>query len=165
MSFLAPPRNLFIYGTLCDRDLFATVAGVPMARFWPSPASAPNIRAVFAADEPMPVIARGGGLTRGLVLRSLTAQAWRRICFYEDDVYRLAPIRVRSRSGNRIQAHAFWPRRGTPIAQWPWNFREWQRVHRPRALVAAQKFMEYFDAPAGTDLAQAWRDIKASLTA
>lgn len=156
-----PSRRLFVYGTLCDPDLFAAVAGRRLSKFHPLPARAPRTRAVLAATEPMPLLRRGGSLTKGLLLRRLDAEAWRRILFYEDDIYRLAPIKLVVRRDTEITAHAFWPKLGTPCRFHSWNLRDWQRVSKPRALVAAQQFMEYLDAPPGTDLTQVWRKIQA----
>jgi hypothetical protein len=155
-----PPQRLFVYGTLCDYDLFAIVAGKRLSRFYPVPARAPNTRAVLATDEPMPLLRRGGAATKGLLLRRMDAEAWRRILFYEDDVYGVSPVRLLIRRNTKIVAHAFWPKPATRYRIRSWNFREWQRVSKPRALVAARQFMEYLDAPPGTDLAQAWRNIQ-----
>jgi hypothetical protein len=160
-----PPQLLFVYGTLCDLDLFKAVTGKPLASFHPVPARAPNTRTVLAADEPMPLLRRGSGITRGLLLKRIDAETWRRIRFYEDDAYNLSIIRVLVRSDANVSARAFWPKRDTSFRFRPWNFREWQHVSKPSALVAARQFMEYLNAPPGTDLARAWRDIQANSAA
>ena len=165
MSLRAPPKKLFVYGTLCDAELFAAVAGRPITRFRPVAARAAQTRAVLAADEPMPLITRGNGVTKGLLLTEISGEAWRRIRFYEDDVYQLAPIRLQLRSGKRMGAFAFWPKRAARTWFRMWNFREWQRTEKMRALVAARQFMDYLDAPPGTDLDQVWRNIKSNLAA
>ncbi|MFZ1990188.1 MAG: gamma-glutamylcyclotransferase family protein [Alphaproteobacteria bacterium] len=155
-----PPQRLFVYGTLCDRDLFAAVAGKSLTCFYPMPARAPNTRTVLAADEAMPLLRRGGTVTKGLLLKRLDSEAWRRIRFYEDDVYRLSPVRLLIWRDTEVIAHAFWPKPATRYRFQSWNFRDWRRVRKPHALVAARQFMEYLDAPPGTDLAQVWRDIQ-----
>ncbi len=94
MSFRAQPRRLFVYGTLCDPDLFEVVVGAPMKRFRPLRAHAMNVCAVICASEPMPLLNRGQGYTKGLLLGGLSTPMWHRIHFYEDDVYALAPIRL-----------------------------------------------------------------------
>lgn len=162
MSLRPPPKKLFVYGTLCDAELFAVVAGRPIARFHPAPARAPLTRATLAADEPMPLLTRGSGVTNGFLLTGLSGEAWRRIRFYEDDVYQLSPIRLQLRSGKRISAFAFWPKRAARTRFRVWNFREWQRTEKKCALAGARQFMEYLDAPPGTDLDQAWRNIKSN---
>jgi len=160
-----PPQRLFVYGTLCDRDLFAAVTGRPLTEFRPIPARAPNTRTSLAADEAVPLLRRGGATTRGLLLRRIDSEAWRRIRFYEDDTYRLRPVRLLIRRDINMIAHAFWPKPATKCLFQSWSFRKWQRVSKPRALVAARQFMEYLDAPPGTDLTQAWRDIQEQASA
>jgi len=160
-----PPCRLFVYGTLRDDELFEIVAGRPLSRFAPVLARGVNTLALSAMEEPMPLLIRSSSFTQGLLLRRVDDEAWRRIRFYEDDIYRCAPIHLHLASGNEIGAHAFWPRRGTPKKFRRWNFRDWQRISKRRAIAVAKRFMEYSNAPVGTDLAGAWRDIQASLGA
>jgi hypothetical protein len=110
----------------------------------------------------MPFLTRASGLAKGLLLTGISGDAWRRIRFYEDDVYQLAPIRLHLRSGNPMGAFAFWPKRAARSRFRLWNFREWQRTEKNHALAGARQFMEYLDAPPGTDLDQVWRNIKSN---
>ena len=124
-----------------------------------------GVRAFLATDDPMPVIVRTGGLTKGLLLRGLTMHAWNRIRFFESDDYYCAGLHVSLAQGNSAQAFAFWPLRSLRRTAKPWNFRAWQRADKELALVAARQFMDYFGASAEVDLAEAWRRIKANLAA
>lgn len=163
MRFRAPPPKLFVYGTLCDAELFEIVAGAPMSRFRPAPAYARGVRALLAVTESAPIIKRGGGVTQGILLSRLTISAWRRICFYEEDDYRLGQICARLHSGFFVTAGAFWPCRNTRASHRPWSHRAWERFHKKHALIAASRFMTYVHAPAGIDLSRAWREIVSQL--
>ena len=163
MILRAPPKHLFVYGTLRDADLFAAVAGKPLECYHPRRARALNARVVHAAGEPMPLLRRGGPGITGLLLSGIDRQSWRRILFYESTDYRLATIGLRLLAGKRAFAVVFWPMQSIRSGFRSWNLREWQRASKQRALVAAREFMNYLDAPPGTDLDRAWREINADL--
>ena len=61
-------HRLFLYGTLCDPELFRIVAGEP---FDPRPALLSDHASVWAADESFPLIIREPGATIRKPLLSL----------------------------------------------------------------------------------------------
>jgi Gamma-glutamyl cyclotransferase, AIG2-like len=161
MSSGAPPKHLFIYGTLCDPDLFRIVAGAPLRAFVPRRAIVIGARALFADGAAMPLLAQGSGAAPGLVLSGIDNRAWRRVCFYEDPDY--APKRVVARIPARSElmaAFAFVPTPAMRPTRKAWSPGAWTLRSKRRAAALARGYMAHFDAPLGVDLDAVWERLK-----
>ena len=155
----AVPGRLFVYGTLLDRDLFGVVAGIAQHKCRPALAILRGAHPARARAAGAPVLA-AGGRTRGVLLKGFTQRAWRRLCFYEDKEYapRLVPVRLGG--GNVVTAAVFYGTNRPGPRTVAWSVTRWRRHEKRTALARARLFMDYLQAPRGTDLDAAWRDIQ-----
>ena len=106
--------RLFLYGTLLDPDLLATLAGraVPL-----TPAALRGWRRVTLPGSCYPTLRRNGrGMVKGM-LATLDGPALARLVSYEGPSYRLTPVVVRTARGNA--AARAWIAPGGTLLDWP----------------------------------------------
>ncbi|WP_413719226.1 NUDIX domain-containing protein [Silicimonas sp. MF1-12-2] len=131
-------HRIFLYGTLCDPELFAIVAGEP---FNPRPALLDDHASVWARDESFPLIVRRpGARTEGAIVEVGDA-AKARLDFYELGFhYTLEPVTVNA-GGVALESLVYFPDAGKWAEGQPWSLPEWQHVFGTHAREAATEYM------------------------
>lgn len=128
--------QFFFYGTLMDRDLRRLVVGRDVeARLTIRHGALIGYRRRVARDGyfPMLVPAAGGRVT-GLLVDGLGGHALTRIAQFEGEEYEPRVARAVDSDGRRVRACLFLPSRRQLVDRSAWNFRRWQREHKPRHL-------------------------------
>ncbi len=125
--------QFFFYGTLMDPDVLRAVLG-PAAVAFVEPAVLRGWRRVGLVGATYPVAVRAGRASQvdGVLAWGIDARGRERLIAYEGDSYFMMrlPIEVR---GKTVRAFVFVPRIDRPIrVSGPWDFAEWQRVHKRR---------------------------------
>ena len=150
-------HRLFLYGTLCDPELFRIVAGEP---FDPRPALLSDHASVWAADESFPLIIREPGATaQGMVVEvGETAKA--RLDFYELGFhYTLEPVTVEC-DGTPLISNVYFPANGKWTHGGPWSLEDWQRDFGAHAREAAIEYMRLFATHSPEEAAAAFPQIR-----
>jgi gamma-glutamylcyclotransferase (GGCT)/AIG2-like uncharacterized protein YtfP len=90
--------KIFVYGTLTDMDAFGRCAGAPV-KGAAEPATLPGFTRVFLRHARYPTLRRAPGKqVEGMVVR-ISADMFVRLCNYESVRYRVAHVRLTSKSG------------------------------------------------------------------
>ncbi|MEO1491261.1 MAG: NUDIX domain-containing protein [Pseudomonadota bacterium] len=150
---------VFFFGSLRDRALLEIVLGRSVASDEIIIAKAEGYAARCLRDEAYPVLfASPGAVADGVVVDNLSALDMRRLVFFEDAEYVLAPISV-TVGGDVREAQFFRDTEIAPTTDEEWDFARWQREERAVALECARELMDYFDTPVGEDLDRIWPGI------
>jgi ADP-ribose pyrophosphatase len=153
---MRPP--LFIYGTLLDRNLLATLAGpvtTQPARLWDHVVER-------EADGHLPILrAQDGGVARGLLCLTLTADQWRRLDAYELPFgYDLRPVSVRLPDSGQTVALAYFPGPAMSSSGEPWLLSDWEQAAGPVSRFAAQELALHDPPLEGASLVRQWPMIR-----
>ena len=148
--------QVFLYGTLCDPELFEIVAGVPLKA---RPASVPGYRVHWVADESFPVcLKHDGGSAEGVVV-SVDDDARARLDFYELGFgYETETLRATTKDGP-VPAMVY-----LPVTDWPlgdaWDLADWQTRFGRLTRLAAREYMGLIETHAPEDAAHAFPQIR-----
>lgn len=150
---------LFLFGSLRDADLFALVAGRPMAHWTVSAAVLVDHRAERAENEAYPVLVPArGARAEGLLVHGLDAGTVARISFYETTDYTLGPVEVvadgAARAARCYHATEILPTSG----EW-WCIDAWRRDGKPLAMHAAELAMAWYGRVPLREVAALWPDF------
>jgi nudix-type nucleoside diphosphatase (YffH/AdpP family) len=149
----------FFYGTLCDPDILAVVAGGDTGQDL-GPARLPDFAALRVAGEDYPVLVpEPGSAAPGRLAGGLGPVARERIAFFEGlGLYRLVPQRVLGAGGGR-EALVWMGTGAAGPLDGPWDLARWQAEAKPAFLEAAREYMDHFggSAPPGPRL---WSGIR-----
>ena len=147
-------HRLFLYGTLCDPDLFGIVAGEPLeARI----AILEGARAVLAEGEAFPVLIDSEGSAGGVVVEVGDA-AKARLDFYEFGF--LCEAREVRLSEGRVSAQVYVPEAGQWAEGGEWSLAEWQGSRGPLARETARAFMGLFGAMSPEQAARTYPQVQ-----
>lgn len=147
---------VFLYGTLCDPELYHIVAGAPLdARRAKLHGAALHL----AADGSFPVLTAKPGASIPGVLINPDAEIRRRLDFYELGFgYRLEHCEVETDHGP-TQATVY-----APEAEWPgdgpWSLETWQREQGALARLAATEYMALIHTHTPEDAARAYPQVR-----
>ena len=143
---------LFVFGTLRDPDVLATVLGrADGARV--EPAHLPGRAALAVAGRDYPVlVVDPGARAPGALLHGLDAVDRDRLGWFEGEAYALAPVRVETAAGP-VEAVAFAATLALPTAG-PWRLEDWRRGAKAGFLGRARLWMAEYgrDRPAADDV-------------
>lgn len=149
-------HRLFLYGTLCDADLFGIVAGVP---FEAQPARLEGARVAWVAGENFPVLIEGGGTADGVIVE-VDARARARMDFYELGFgYEIAERKVRT-AERQVTALVYYPEAGRWPEGSPWSLADWQAEHGALTRLAAEDYMALIDTLDADAAARAFPQIR-----
>lgn len=151
--------HIFFYGSLRDPDLVEIVLG---RRLWPGslvPARAPGFATMRMQGEAYPLLLpEKGGVAEGVLLTDAGPEDMRRLGFFEEAEYGLAPITVETDDGP-VETHYFRATGKTPPDPRPWEFDHWQRHDRVTALAAAGELMQVFGTVPVAEIDTVWPSI------
>ncbi len=149
--------RVFLYGTLCDPELFEIVSGAPFAA---RPARLDGAAVHWVAGESFPVLtAAPDGSAEGVVVE-VKAEARARLDFYELGFgYGVENRRVRV-DGVETEAAVYLPEADWPAGA-PWSLSDWQARHGALTRIAAREYMGLMATHAPKDAARAFPQIRA----
>lgn len=150
-------HRVFLYGTLCDPELFGIVAGTALdAR----PGTLSGYSSVWAKGEGFPlIVARPGGQAEGLVA-DVDDAAKARLDFYELGFhYTLRPVAVTC-NGASGQALVYFPDDGIWQEGQPWSLADWQGRYGDLSREAAEEYMRLCGRLSPTEAAKAFPQIR-----
>jgi nudix-type nucleoside diphosphatase (YffH/AdpP family) len=149
-------HRIFLYGTLCDPELFRIVSGLPFAA---RPASLPGASVRWVAEENFPVLVESDGLAAGVVAE-VDDGARARLDFYELGFGYGVETREVTTPGGRETATVYVPETG----RWPvgdaWSLADWQALHGDLARVAAEEYVRLFGVLETDAAARAFEQVR-----
>lgn len=130
------PLPLFFFGTLMDPDILGLVIGRPVDARELEPAGLSGFRRVRVQGASYPMLVPDpAGLVEGRLWRGGDRRERARLDAYEGPGYRLEPVTVETRSGERVAALVY---RAVPGAlrptEEPWELAAWQARFKPLYL-------------------------------
>lgn len=133
-------HRFFLYGTLCDPELFRIVSGVPLAG---RAATLADAAARWVAGENFPILIEDAGVAHGVTVEVDDA-ARARMDFYELGFgYDVEEREVTTEAG-REMATVYVP----DPDRWPvgaaWSLADWQAEHGAMSRAAAEEYMRLF---------------------
>lgn len=149
--------SVFLYGTLCDPELYRIVAGTEQA---PQAARLAGYCASWAKDQSFPLIhADPDGMVEGILVRP-SPRARERLDFYELGFgYDIAPLWIDG-DGGREQALVYLPPENTWSAGPKWSLETWQANHALLAREAAIEYMRLIDTLTPENAAKAFPQVR-----
>jgi hypothetical protein len=135
-NLTAPLLPLFVYGTLRDPDLLASVLGRPLRPGRIHMAVAPGFRAVHYPDRIYPALIRtAGARAEGLLLTDLSSFERDLLDGFEGEEYVRGPVAVMIEE-ELFEADAYLPAIAVPQTAEDWSLPRWQQTHKPSVLAA-----------------------------
>lgn len=130
----------FFFGTLMDPDILGLVIGRPVDPRELEPARLSGFRRVRVQGASYPVLVPDpAGLVEGRLWRAGAAAERARLDAYEGPGYRLEPVTVETRKGERLAALVY---RAVPGALHPtdevWELATWQARFKPLYLARGE---------------------------
>lgn len=149
--------TVFLYGTLCDPDLFRIVSGVEHNAVR---GRLHGYRSVWAAGQNFTLILPDADShANGLVVQ-VDREALDRMDFYELDFgYDLLPLSIETEDGP-VGAMAYVPIPAMWQAGAPWSLADWQKRYGPLAHETATEFMRLYGTIDSAAAAQAFPQIQ-----
>lgn len=167
---------LFVFGSLRDMDILATVLGGEPMHVAAEPATLDGYQVRRAQGEIFPILVPapqavdcgdGPDGVPGLLLHGLTGDDLNRIVFYEGGGYALRPLTVRAGSPaarearRRTRARVFLATGLLQDSGEPWSLSAWTESDKPLALMLARELMALYGVrPAAEIDGPSWEDIK-----
>jgi ADP-ribose pyrophosphatase len=155
--------TLFLYGTLLNDDVFATVAGPGDGRAVRSAATLADhaVDRVEGSVLPM-LVTRPGGTANGVVWTGLTPRQRDRLDLYEVAFgYRLAEVTVVVEGQGPVTALAYFPPVDQVSSGGAWSLGDWNRTHARVAVLAARELDAHEPPLSGPEMVRQWPMIAA----
>ena len=155
-------RPFFFFGSLRDRSLLEVVLDREIAENDLTAATAPGYVTLRLKHEPYPYLtARPGQSAEGVVVFNLTDTDQRRLEYFEEAEYGLAPITVETARGTvDAQFFATDTKLEPNIGDTQWDFSEWCGNARATAIEEAIELMAHIDLVPVEDCDTIWPGIK-----
>jgi hypothetical protein len=135
--------RLFFFGTLMDPEVREIVMGRKVPPESVEPAVVQGFRRVFVAGRHYPMLLpHASGWVEGTVVNGLDTEAVHRLQVYEGWEYALAPLKVRTASGQMVMANVFICPPHIEADKRGWRLDQWQRRHKRTFLPKAQALMD-----------------------
>ena len=151
--------SIFFFGSLRDAALLEIVLGRPVAPADIRAAEAPGHVAREMIGEAYPYLAAAPGHSAsGVVVSDLSAEDLRRLEYFEEAEYGLAPITVRA-DGRDFEVQHFHSTDKVATTDREWDFATWQRHERAVALEAAAELMAHIDIVPMEEMDRIWHGI------
>jgi len=150
--------DLFVYGTLRDPELMATVAGP--GPYDKADALLQDYRVVPLKDDVVPLIVRANGVAKGVVWSGLKPSQIKRLDAYEGAFgYKLAEIDVIS-DGDTKSVHAYMPPDTAVADAGDWFLHDWHRHYQRASVLAAEEIFGASPTPDAADVQKMWRTVQ-----
>ena len=152
-------HNIFLYGTLCDPELYAIVGGVPLAAA--RSARLPGHAVFWVRNESFPIIVAKPDRSADGLLVQVDDATKARLDFYELGFhYTLCQAEVEL-EGTPAAAEVYFPAPNIwPVGD-PWSLSDWQAEYGPLTREAATEYMRLIETHAPEAAAEAFPRIRA----
>lgn len=145
---LKKTQNLFAFGTLRDRDVLHLITGKKSKSV---PAVLPNYKAVHIKDKTYPAaIQEKGNDLKGVLVKGLSKDDWKKIDYYEDQLYhtKVLPVNV-NKEEVFAQVYVINTERITPTDK-KWSYTTWVKKYKKQWLKKIPKWMEEYETKTTT---------------
>ncbi len=138
--------DIFLYGTLCDRELLQIVLGRPLGPDDLHDAELPGYRLAAVKGQSFPMLVPDpDARAKGRLLVGVQGKALKRLRYYEDGHgYTLAPVCPRLGDGRERHARAFMPASEGWQPAGRWSLAEWRRKEGPLVVETAREIMAHY---------------------
>ena len=151
-------HRIFLYGTLCDPQLFEAVAGVPLTA---QAATLPDHVTLWARDESFPLVVRRPGEQTAGLLVDVDDAVKHRLDFYELGFHYALSHAVVDVQDERIEAEVYLPAPNRWLEGKAWSLSEWQAEHGPLTREAATEYMRLIDTHAPEAAAETFSRVRS----
>lgn len=136
--------QLFVYGTLMDRDVLRVVLGRSFPAEHIEIAEIAGFRRVYVpgCNYPMLLAHHGSGRVEGLLVHGLDVECVHRLMVFEGSEYHLVPMMVANAEGHAVRAGVFLCDRSVPPGHRDWFLEVWVRRYKRLFLRRAGQLME-----------------------
>ena len=149
---------LFFFGTLRDRELLDIVLDRPVAGEEMRPALAPGFTIRRLQGQAYPhLVEETGAHAEGIVFDA-TVEELKRLAYFEEAEYGLAPIRVET-DGGPLEASYYRATGKVTPGDGAWDFEQWQRECKPVATEAARELMAHYGVVPVEEMDRIWPGI------
>lgn len=153
--------RMFFYGSLRDAEMVGIVLGRRLSAGSLVPARATGHATRRLTGEAYPLLIPEPGVTaQGVVLTDAGPEDMRRLAFFEEAEYGLAPIIVETAQGP-LATQYFRATDKTPPTTLPWDYDHWVTHDRAVALEAARELMEVYGTLPVGEIDTVWGAIMA----
>ncbi len=158
-------KSLFFYGTLRHVPLLSLVLGRSAQTLDVSEATLADHQVFWAKDQAFPMIVRGEGTAKGVLVAGLSDEDIARLNYYEGGFdYSLEKVVV-SVSNEDFETEVYYPEPGRWQIGNPWSLRDWVARWGEMTLHAAEEVMGYYGARSAQEVARMFPMIRARATA
>ena len=133
-------KPVFLYGTLCDPELFEIVSGVT---FKARPARLADASVHWVEGESFPILKNAPSATAEGLLVEPKEDARERLDFYEIGFGYRVEDRLVTSDGQQVRAAVYIPEADWPLGA-PWSLEDWQLRHGALTRLAAMEYMRLF---------------------
>lgn len=145
-----------------DPDILQLVTDMSIADLSLSSVTVKGFAQRQVVGETFPVLIHApGGSVDGIIITGLTDLALERILFFEGSEYELDSIAVVDNKNAIVNADYFRDTSAYEILSVPWDFREWQQVHKAPFMTHTQRFMQLFGTMTTQEADAWWNDLAA----
>ena len=149
-------NNLFLYGTLCDPELFAIVAGTALVG---QRAILRNARVRWVDGENFPILVTQGGSNAEGVLVEVDPKTRQRLDFYETGFGYDIETRILETAEGPVEAGVYIPRKDWQVAA-DWSLDDWQKEHGVLSRLAAADYMRLIATHTPAEAVRAFPQIR-----
>ncbi|MEL6220971.1 MAG: gamma-glutamylcyclotransferase family protein, partial [Pseudomonadota bacterium] len=151
--------RLFFYGSLRDPEMVSIVLGRRLGQRSLLAARAVGFATRRLGGEAYPLLVPvAGAEAEGVVLTDASPEDLRRLEFFEEAEYGLAPISVVTAEGS-VEAQFFRATEKTPATSLPWDYASWCAHDRTVAIEAAIELMQFYGRLPVADIDTVWPAI------
>ena len=142
--------NIFLYGTLCDRELLEICLGRSLAKVSLESAKLENHSVFWVKNRNFPVIKfNSGSFAMGFAVLNLEDQDLEQLDFYEGGFnYELRKVSITLKSNglssknNTMEAYVYFNNDDNIELDKSWDLDEWQRRHGLISRLVAKEYMK-----------------------
>ena len=160
--------QLFIYGSLMDRELLALVIGRATDELRMEAATVHDFVCRRALNESFPILVpHPGGRVEGILVTDLTVADIARLKFYEaadceNAEYELTALPVECR-GEQLPAQTFLPTALIAADETVWDFDTWAAAERPLFMAMIEERMSRYGSITTAENNALWPQMKAEV--
>lgn len=151
-------KGLFVFGTLCDRDVLRVVAEIELEDSSIKPCIAINTTVMMAKSDHYPVlISRERAFSTGLLIENMSQSAFDRILFYEGNIFSIHSILVRIIGCFKpLEASYFAHKDPQIVGEKNWTLPMWQTEMKEDILPKIERYMNAYGKMSSTEADVYW---------
>lgn len=139
-------NDLFVYGSLLDRDILTIVLGEKSSWKLEENVVLRGYCAVYARNETFPILVESPEeCVQGARLSNLNIEDWKRLDFFEDlEEYQKKVVVIESSLGDR-NATVYFPLDTLEVTNRRWSYLEWEKLYLPHFIAQTKNYMAGYE--------------------